>query len=62
MKSRYTAILILLRSAVFSFMAFLILRWTWGMGVLPVGVGIGAAIATILIDLSRQVGKLDRPA
>jgi len=61
MKRRGTAILILLRAAGFSFMAFFILRWTWGRGILPVGVGIGAAIATILIDLSQQVGKLDGP-
>ena len=55
-------ILILLRSAAFSLVAFLILRWAWGIGMLPVGVGIGAAIATILIDLSRQVGKTNEPS
>jgi len=59
-RHRTSVILILLRSAAFAVVAFLILRWTWGRGMLPVGVGSGAAIATILIDLSRQVGKTNQ--
>jgi hypothetical protein len=42
------------------FVAFVILRWIWGKGMLPVGVGSGAAIASILIDLSRQVARIDQ--
>jgi len=58
MKLRRTqVILILLRSVMFSFLAFAILRWTWGSGMLPVGVGIVAAITTILLDFYRQAGE-----
>jgi hypothetical protein len=59
LKRRRAVILVLLRSAVFSFFAFLILRWTWSRGMLPVGVGSVAATITILLDFWRQIGKID---
>jgi hypothetical protein len=59
---RSRVLLVLLRSAVFYLLAFLILRWAWSRGMLPAGAGIGALVATILIDLRRQVGKIDLPA
>jgi hypothetical protein len=52
-------ILILLRSAVFALVAFLILKWAWGKGLHSVGVGAAAAAISILFDLRGQIGKID---